>query len=39
MFFMKFNTGESTMKNVKIKAPYWEIAANLYFPENFDESI
>ncbi|AJB48676.1 alpha/beta hydrolase [Acinetobacter nosocomialis] len=27
------------MKNVKIKAPYWEIAANLYFPENFDESI
>jgi len=36
---MKFNTGESTMKNVKIKAPYWEIAANLYFPENFDESI
>ncbi len=39
MFFMKFSTGESTMKNVKIKAPYWEIAANLYFPENFDESI
>lgn len=39
MFFMKFNTGESTMKNVKIKAPYWEIAANLHFPENFDESI
>jgi len=36
---MKFNTGESTMKNVKIKAPYWEIAANLHFPENFDESI
>ncbi|MEQ1087966.1 alpha/beta hydrolase [Acinetobacter seifertii] len=27
------------MKSVKIKAPYWEIAANLYFPENFDESI
>ncbi|MBN6513531.1 alpha/beta hydrolase [Acinetobacter pittii] len=27
------------MKNVKIKAPYWEIAANLHFPENFDESI
>lgn len=39
MFFMKFSTGESTMKSVKIKAPYWEIAANLYFPENFDESI
>ncbi|MCX5467706.1 alpha/beta hydrolase [Acinetobacter nematophilus] len=24
------------MKNVKIKAPYWEIAANIYFPENFN---
>jgi Hydrolases of the alpha/beta superfamily len=39
MLLMKFNTGELTMKNVKIKAPYWEIAANLYFPENFDENI
>jgi len=38
MFLMKFNTGESTMKNVKIKAPYWEIAANIHFPENFDEN-
>lgn len=26
------------MKSVKVKAPYWEIAANLYFPENFDEN-
>ncbi|MBJ9721125.1 alpha/beta hydrolase [Acinetobacter calcoaceticus] len=26
------------MKNVKIKAPYWEIAANIHFPENFDEN-
>jgi uncharacterized protein len=24
------------MKNVKIKAPYWEIAANIYFPEHFN---
>lgn len=26
------------MTNVKIKAPYWEIAANLYFPENFNQT-
>lgn len=37
MLLTKFNTGELIMKSVKIKAPYWEIAANLYFPENFDE--
>ena len=26
------------MKSVKVKAPYWEIAADLYFPDDFDES-
>lgn len=25
------------MKSVKIKHVYWDIAANLYFPPNFDE--
>ena len=26
------------MKSVKVKAPYWEIAADLYFPDDFDAS-
>lgn len=26
------------MKSVKVKAPYWDIAADLYFPDDFDES-
>lgn len=39
MFFIVDSPVLNFMKNVKIKAPYWEIAANLYFPENFDESI
>ena len=28
----------STTKSVKIKTTYWDIAADLYFPPNFDES-
>lgn len=28
----------STTKSIKIKTTYWDIAADLYFPPNFDES-
>jgi hypothetical protein len=27
----------ANLKNVRIKDPYWEISADLYFPPAFDE--